>query len=204
MAPPVPITYVGQRVEADYLETEFNEEVTETLTKDGQILTKTHVKKLTSHGNALACFVSIDDFSGKVYGRLVQSMKHSLDHVQYIIESYKRDGHKVQIFAADQGVLSKAMFKIVTPEVDKYLIREAVKPEISEPYTHNNGSTHIERVIRTIQELMRFAMMYVLKTPNFPSFGFTKKHILKCWGNIFLWSINLVNLKPCVHVPSTY
>jgi hypothetical protein len=102
---------------------------------------------LTSHGNALACFVSIDVFSGKV-----QSMKHSLDHVQYIIESYKRDGHKVQIFAADQGVLSKAMFKIVTPEVDKYLIHEAVKPEISEPYTHNNGSTHIERVIRTIQE----------------------------------------------------
>ena len=131
-------------------------------------------------------------------------MKHSLNHVQYTIESYKRDGHKVQIFAADQGVLSKAMFKIVTPEVDKYLIREAVKPEISEPYTHNNGSTHIERVIRTIQELMRFAMMYVLKNPNFPSFGFTKKHILKCWGNIFLWSINLVNLKPCVHVPSTY
>ena len=202
MAPPVPITYVGQRVEADYFETEFNEEVTETLTKDGQIFTKTHVKKLTSHGNALACFVSIDVFSGKVHGRLVQSMKHSLDHVQYIIESYKRDGHKVQIFAADQGVLSKAMFKIVTPEVDKYLIREAVKPEISEPYTHNNGSTHIERVIRTIQELMRFAMMYVLKNPNFSSLGFTKKHILKCWGNIFLWSINLVNLKPCVHVPS--
>ena len=127
MAPPVPITYVGQRVEADYFETEFNEEVTETLTKDGQIFTKTHVKKLTSHGNALACFVSIDVFSGKVHGRLVQSMKHSLDHVQYIIESYKRDGHKVQIFAADQGVLSKAMFKIVTPEVDKYLLREAVK-----------------------------------------------------------------------------
>ena len=46
-------------------ETEFNEEVTETLTKDGQILTKTHVKKLTSHGNALACFVSIDVFQVK-------------------------------------------------------------------------------------------------------------------------------------------
>ena len=58
-------------------------------------------------------------FSGKVHGRLVQSMKHSLD-----------------------------------------------------------GSTHIERVIRTIQELMRFAMMYVLNNPNFPSFGFTKKHIV--------------------------
>ena len=85
MAPPVPITYVGQRVEADYFETEFNEEVTETLTKDGQIFTKTHVKKLTSHGNALAYFVSIDVFPGKVHGRLVQSMKHSLDHVQYTI-----------------------------------------------------------------------------------------------------------------------
>ena len=37
MAPAAPITYVGQRVEADSFETEFNEEVTETLTKDGQI-----------------------------------------------------------------------------------------------------------------------------------------------------------------------
>jgi len=69
--------------------------------------------------------------------------------------SYKRDGQKVQIFAADQRVLSKAMFKIVTPEVDKYLLRE---PENSEPYTLNNGSTHIGRVIRTIQELMRLAI----------------------------------------------
>ena len=65
MAPPVPITYVGQRVEADYFETEFNEEVTKTLTRDGQNLTKTHVKKLPSHGNALACFVSIDVFQVK-------------------------------------------------------------------------------------------------------------------------------------------
>jgi len=202
MAPPVPITFVGQRVEADYFETEFNEEVTETTTKEGKTTTKTHVKKLASHGNALACFVSIDVFSGKVHGRLVPSMKHSLDNVQYVIESYKRDGHQVQVFAADQGVLSKAMFKIVTPEVDKYLLQQSVKAEISEPYTHNNGSTHIERVIRTIQELMRFAMLYVLKNPNFPSFGFTKKQIMKCWGNIFLWSINLVNLKPCVHAPT--
>lgn len=141
-------------------------------------------------------------FSGKVHGRLVQSTKHSLDHVQYTIASYNRDGHKLQIFAVDQGVLSKAMFKIVTPEVDTYLLLEAVKPEISEPYTHNNGSTRIERVIRTIQELVRFAIMYVLKNPNIPLFGFTKTHILKCWGNIFLWSINLVNLKPCFYVPS--
>ena len=201
MAPPVPITFIGQRVEADYFETEFNEEVTETITKEGMTTTKTHVKKLASHGNALACFVSIDVFSGKVHGRLVPSMKHSLDHVQYVIESYKRDGHQVQVFAADQGVLSQAMFKIVTPEVDKYLLQQQVKAEISEPYTHNNGSTHVERVIRTIQELMRFAMLYVLKNPNFPSFGFTKKQIMKCWGNISLWSINLVNLQPCVHAP---
>ena len=58
-------------------------------------------------------------FSGKVHGRLVQSTC-LVHHVQYIIEVIK-------IFAADQGVLSKAMFKIVTPEVDKYLLREAVK-----------------------------------------------------------------------------
>jgi len=83
MAPPVPITFVGQRAEADYFETEFNEEVTETTSKDGKTTTKTHVKKLASHGNALACFVSIDVFSGKV-----PSMKHSLEHIQYVVKSY--------------------------------------------------------------------------------------------------------------------
>jgi len=45
-------------------------------------------------------------------------------------------------------------------------------------------------------------MLYILNNPNFPSFGFTKKQIMKCWGNIVLWSINLVNLKPFVHAPT--
>ena len=98
---------------------------------------KTHVKKLASHTNALACFVSIDVLSRKVHGRLVPSLKHSLDHVQYVIEPYKRDGHQIQVFAADQ--LSKAMFKIVTPEVDKYLLQQKVKLTLT------------KRVIRTIR-----------------------------------------------------
>lgn len=74
MAPTVPITFIGQRIEADYFETAFNEEVTETITKEGMTTTKTHVKKLASHGNALACLVSIDVFSGKVHGRSVPSI----------------------------------------------------------------------------------------------------------------------------------
>ena len=203
MAPPVPVTYVGQRVEADYFETEFNEEVViDKVNKEGLITKQTHVKKLASHGNALACFVAVDVYSGKVHGRLVPNMKDAIDHVKYVVESYHRDGHKIEIFAADQGVLSKSMFKVMTPAVDAYLIKKSIDAEISEPYTHNNGTCHIERVIRTVQELMRFAMLYVMNNPNFASFGFTKKQILKCWGNIFLWAINLINLKPCVQVPS--
>ena len=203
MAPPVPVTYVGQRVEADYFETEFNEEVViDKVNKEGLITKQTHVKKLASHGNALACFVAVDVYSGKVHGRLVPNMKDAIDHVKYVVESYHRDGHKIEIFAADQGVLSKSMFKVMTPAVDAYLIKKSIDAEISEPYTHNNGTCHIERVIRTVQELMRFAMLYVMNNPNFASFGFTKKQILKCWGNIFLWAINLINLKPCIQVPS--
>ena len=203
MAPPVQVTYVGQRVEADYFEIEYNEEVViERVNKDGIIIKQTHVKKLASHGNALACFVAVDVYSGKVHGRLVPNMKDAIDHVKYVVESYQRDGHKIEIFAADQGVLSKSMFKVMTPAVDAYLIKKSIEAEISEPYTHNNGTCHIERVIRTVQELMRFAMLYVLNNPNFVSFGFTKKQILKCWGNIFLWAIQLINLKPCVQVPS--
>ena len=57
IAPPVPVTYVGKRVEADYFEAEFNEEVViDRVNKDGLIIKQTHVKKLASHGNALACF----------------------------------------------------------------------------------------------------------------------------------------------------
>ena len=92
MAPPVQVTYVGQRVEADYFETEYNEEVViDRVNKDGLIIKQTHVKKLASHGNALACFVAVDVYSGKVHGRLVPNMKDAIDHVKYVVESYQID-----------------------------------------------------------------------------------------------------------------
>jgi len=121
-------------------------------------------------------------YSGKVHGRLVPNLKDAIDHVKYVVESYQRDGHKIEVFAADQGVLSKSMFKVMTPAVDAYLIKHTINAEISEPYTHNNGTCHIERVIRTVQELMRFAMLYVLNNPNFVSFWFHKKADLKVLG----------------------
>ena len=79
------------------------------------------------------------------------------------------------MFAADQGVLSQASFRVSLPEVIHYLQGVGhIFPECGEAYNHNNGTPHKEHVIRQIKELQRFAMLYILRNPNFKHFQFTR------------------------------
>ncbi len=43
---------------------------------------------------------------------------------------------------------------------------------MDEAYRHDNGLSHSERVVRTIKELIRFAIIYILSNPNFSTLGF--------------------------------
>jgi hypothetical protein len=50
---------------------------------------------------------------------------------------------------------------------------------------------------------MRMAFTFIFRNPNL-SFvlGFTKLQIMKLWGEIFYWSIHVLNLKPCPNEPT--
>lgn len=122
-----------------------------------------------------------------------------MTQVDYVNAKYQTAKHKIDLFAADQGVLSQSMFQVMTPEVEKYLLDHRIESECAMPHNHNYGTNRIERTLRTIQELIRFAMIYILFNPNFETFGFTKTQVLKLWGELFHWAILLINLKqsPC-------
>lgn len=189
MAPPVVLSAVGDRVECDFFECEFNEIILDPTTS------KKITRKLPSHGGAIAGFVAVDVYSGYVHGQLTSSMKESVNHVKNVVEQFELDGHKIKLLAADQGIISRSLFTVTTPAVKRYLQSKQIQPETAEPYNHNNGTPNVERTVRTIQELIRFALLYVLRNPNFKLFGFTQVQVLKLWGELFNWAIVIINLK---------
>ena len=194
MAPKEKLTHVGQRVEADYFESEFNESfLSDSSTLSGPARKK--VSKLATHGGAIAGFVAVDCFSGKVTGRLVQNMANSVDQVEFVYDTYTMEQHRIDLFAADTGILRQSSFQVMTPAALKFLQSHHIAVEAAEPHNHNQGTPTVERVGRTISELQRFALLYILNNPNFPSFGFTKLMMLKTWGELFYWAIEIINLK---------
>jgi hypothetical protein len=195
MAPIEKVTEVGQRVEADYMQFDFNDTIVDTKTQQKKTI------KLTSHGGATGAYLSVDVYSGMLHGRLIVSVGESVKRVKETIETYTRDGHAVKLFAADQGVLIQGKFSVATPEVQEY-VRKICKIECSEPYQHNYGTSHIERSVRSVSELVRFAILYVLNNPNLKFMGFTKVQLLRLWGELFVWALTVINLKPCANCPS--
>ena len=151
----------------------------------------------------IAAYVSMDAFCGVVEGAIVTSTAKPLPLVQATVATFEAKGHKVEVFAADQGILSQALFRVSLPEVIHYLKEvEHIFPECGEAYNHNNGTPHIEHVIRQIKELQRFAMLYILRNPNLKHFQFTRIQILKLWGELFYWAIVIINLKPAYNDPT--
>ncbi len=200
MAPPEKISKIGQRVEADFFQSDFNEE-TLVATSDSSN-SKKQASKLASHGGAIAMYMDIDVYSGYVHGCLVKSTANAHEFVKGTVSNYRLQNYNIQLFAADQGILTQSHFRVFMPESRKYLESENIRTECSEAYTHDHGTTHIERAIRTIKELIRFAVLYVTNNPNFQHLGFTKSQILKMWGDLFYWAMCVYNLKPCVNAPA--
>jgi hypothetical protein len=195
MAPKLPVTTVGQRIEVDYFESEFNERVA--LTDPGKFVTK----KLPTHGGAIAAFLTVDCYSHYVTGQLVTAMSKSLDKIKTIVTKYRSDGHSLKELAADSGVVHPKNFKINLSTIEEYLVSQGIKCTVAEAYNHNNGTPIIERNVRTVKELMRFAVLYIFNNPNFLQFRFTKRQVLQLWGELFHWALVVINLKPCTNCP---
>eukprot|EP01037_Dinobryon_pediforme_P021392 gene21392-22250_t len=110
------------------------------------------------------------------------SMANPLPLVKATVEAFKSNQFKVDVFSADQGILTQSLFRVAVPAVQAYLKNQNIIPECGEAYNHNNGTPYIEHSIRQIKELQRFAMLYIPRNPNFHTFGFTRTQILKHWA----------------------
>ena len=202
-APKEVLTSPGQRIEADYFEPEFND-VDYSATADPSLPPPKKLKKLQSFGGARAKYAWLDCYTGYANGILVTSMKNSLPLVQSTIEAQKARGFKTEVFSADQGILSQALFRVAVPAVQQYLKEQdpPITPECGEAHNHNNGTPYIEHLGRQLKELERFGVLYVLRNPNFSKFKFTKVQILKLWGELFYWALFIINLKPAYNDPT--
>jgi len=185
MATKAPLITVGERIEADYMFSDFN-----------MIVSKKTVK-IPTLGGAVAAYVTVDCYSNYMHGTLVKSVANSIDHVQNTVHEYTRDDKTIKTFAADYGVIIQSEYRVMLPAAQKFLLDAGIYPEVGEPYNHDHGNEHIERSIRSVKELILFAVLYVLNNPNFDKFGFTKHEIFTLWGELFNWAVQIHNLKIC-------
>lgn len=197
------ILTIGQYVESDFMESDYNDE--EKLSTSEEILDnglkRKRIKKLPTHGGAIAAIVTVDSYSGFVMGRLVKSTAKSIELVKEIINEYEKHNYHIMEFAADNGILTQSTFRVITPEVETYLLGKRIATRRSEPYNHSNGTPTVEVTIRRIKNLIGMAVHYILRNPNFQYMGFTKNQILKLWGELFNWAITMINLKDCKSAP---
>jgi hypothetical protein len=175
-------------IKADFLVCEFNEVVYD------QSLQKKTIK-IPSLGGAVAAYICVDAYSGYPIGWLVESVANAVNQVRRTVEIYRRDGYEINLFAADQGIITQSQFSVILPEVQRYLLEEKINILCGEAYNHDNGLTISERNVRTIKELMRFAVMYLLNNPNFNNLGFTRKQVFQLWGELYAWALWVIRLK---------
>jgi hypothetical protein len=187
------ITEVGDRVEMDCLESDFNET---------RAPTAGRAKKLPTFAGATAAAICVDCYSGYVMRKLMKPATPMLVVVKEFVSRYQLLNRKIKVFAADQGVLSQSMFQVFTPVTELYLQEQQIRCEVSEPYNHNVGTPTVERMVRSSKELQRMAVNYLLRNPNFSSFGFSELMIFKLWGELFHWSLAVINFKISPRVPS--
>jgi hypothetical protein len=186
---------VGDRVEADMMYPEFNEIVYDKNTKQNKNI------KVTTFGGGIAGYLSVDAYSGKLIGQVVPNVSNPLQHVKRTVEQYKLDGHKIKVYAADQGIISQSMHQIIVPETQTYLRQEGIRSEAGEPYNHNHGTPIIENEIKFVKERQRFAVLYLFLNPNFQHLGFSKMQVKQLWGEFYNWAINVKDFKQCPNVP---
>ena len=181
-------TFVGERVEVDIMESDYNDP-----SKKGVSA------KLPTWGGATSAAVCVDSYSGFVIGKLLKNMRNTVEFLKEFVQYFKTYRHKIAKLAADSGIVSQSTYQVWTPEAASYLLSEEIEAERSEPNNHERGSPTVERMIRMIKEQINMAIIFLIRNPNFHEFGFDLLDIYKLWGELFFWSIVVINLKPCPH-----
>ncbi len=78
----------------------------------------------------------------------------------------------MQRFTADSEVISQSKFLVMITEVQRYLSSLNIVAERAEPHNHQRGIPTVESTIRRLKELMRIAMTFVFRIPNYKVVGF--------------------------------
>ncbi len=185
---PEELTKVGQRIEVDCAESDYNEERTEKEKKS---------KKLMANGGAIAFAVCVDCYSGYMISVLLTSTGDAIKFVKRFVEEYRNIGHEIKTFAADSGVVSQSKYQVFEPEVETYLRAEGIQIHRAEPSNHQMGTSTVENAIGKIKKLVNIAVTYILLNPAFQQTGFTEKQIKQLWGVLIFWATTVQNLKPC-------
>lgn len=195
MSKPHVYSFVGERIEIDFMECDFNEDSIDTSVSESNSVFRKKVKKLASFGGAVAAWVSYDVYSGFVYGRLVKSVAKAVDCVKELVEYYEKYGHKVCEIAADRGIITEGKYRINTPETIAYCSSKGIRTKGAEPYNHSNGTPHVERVIQVVENMIRSGTHYMLQNPNLTYLKYTKRDILMLWGELFMWAMSVIPMK---------
>ena len=177
-------TFVGARFEVDIMDTDYNDPSS----KKGA--------KLPTWGGALCAAVGVDCFSGYVIGKLLKAKSNTVEFLKEFVQYYQLQGHTIKLLASDSGIVSMSKFQVMTSESLKYLMEEGIATERAEPNNHERGTPTVERTIRMVKELSNVAIIFLLRNPNFHELGFDIVDIYKLWGELFFWSITMINLKP--------
>ena len=94
-------------------------------------------------------------------GKLLKNTKNVLEVVKYAIQGLRSDGHTAHEFTADTGINSAAVWQVMSPEVEKYLLNKGILVKRSEPRNHANGTSQVEAGIGNVKILLRFAYQYI-------------------------------------------
>jgi hypothetical protein len=180
-------------IQSDFMSYDFNDPGVERSDND-QVGGKRR-KKLATLGGAIAAYVAVDEFTGYVFGRLVKSVASPIQLIVELFAEYEKNGHQVRQFAADEGVSSSSNCRVMTTEVERYIIEKRCKLVKADPHNHRNGTAEVERMIQTIKNRMRMAFQYALANQNITRLGYSVIGIMKMWGEMFMWAVEVENMK---------
>jgi hypothetical protein len=158
------------------------------------------VDKLRERGGADHCEIFMDCYSGKVFGVLRKPGTRALDSVKDCVRILQGLNVKIEKFAADSGFISNSEYRVFTSEVVAHLLECGIEIERAEAYNHSIGTAFIENMVKLIKQLMRQAYRYVESNENIKKLRFKELDILKLWGEIFHWAINVINMYPSPRV----
>jgi hypothetical protein len=201
MPPREKIVRVGQRIEIDIFEPDFNH--IESKPKGAVDSTiKGNTRKILSHGGAKGGAVCVDAFSGYLMLVLLKSFGNTISFVRTFVAEYRLWNIVIEEIGSDSGIVSQSIYEVSSSEVERYILEDVhARFDRAEPYNHDWGGAYCENAIGQIKPVIAIATMYLLQNPNVNILKLSKLEKLMLWGELAMWAVHVINLSPCPNCP---